>query len=371
MRVTSPAKRFLRRLSLFLLPLTVIAILGLGTALICGELLPVRVVAWLQTRGKPFVFLPQFSDHTYRLKLEAVLRRRPEALALGSSRANQWRSAMFRPTEFYNAANAIFVVRDFRRMLEEFGEFTPRVVIFSMDYFTFVPAFEWVYRYQSKSDLGGWASPEQIRIIRDVFVELARNPAVPWASHNGVPAVGLAAIRSGVGFRLDGSYHYGPRDPVGGEMFAAAIETGKQWPIVPAARLNDAALRDFESFTELARRKGIALVAVTMPFVPGVRAAMERSPLYEAWRQFESPETKEWIRRQGVIHFDFSKLESFGGRPDEFADPFHPSEPAYIRMLLSMLANDKFRALFPDLDIRDLEKRLRHATVLDAYGNEF
>ena len=58
-------------------------------------------------------------------------------------------------------------------------------------------------------------------------------------------------------------------------------------------------------------------------------------------------------------------------RPDQFADPFHPSEPAYIRMLLSMLANDKFRALFPDLDVRDLEKRLRHATVLDAYGNEF
>src|SRR4051794_12267626 len=126
-RPVSPARRFLRELSLFLLPLTVIAILGTGIALLCGELLPVRVVAWLQTREKPFVFMPQLSDHTYRFKLEVILRRRPETLALGSSRANQWRSAMFRPTDFYNAANAIFAVRDFHRMLEEFGDFTPRV----------------------------------------------------------------------------------------------------------------------------------------------------------------------------------------------------------------------------------------------------
>jgi len=356
---------------LFLLPLTVIAILGTGIALLCGELLPVRVVAWLQTRGKPFVFLPQLSDHTYRLKLEAVLRRRPEVLALGSSRANQWRSAMFRPTGFYNAANAVFAVRDFHRMLEEFGNFTPRVIIFSVDYFTFVPAFEWVYRHQSRSDLGGWTSPEQIQIVQGVFAELARNPRVPWASHNGVPALGLAAIRTGVGFRLDGSYHYGPRDPVDGESTVAAIEAGTQWPLRPATWLDDAPLRDFERFTDLARRKGIALVGVTMPFVPEVRAAMERSPLYGAWRQFESPETREWIRKQGVIYFDFGKLESFGGRPNEFADPFHPSEPAYIRMLLSMLADDKFRALFPNLDARELEERLKHATVLEAYGNEF
>jgi len=123
------------------------------------------------------------------------------------------------------------------------------------------------------------------------------------ASRNGVPALGLAAFRTGVGFRLDGSYHYGPRDPVDGASTVAAIEAGTQWPIPPAARLDDAPLRDFERFTDLARRKGIALVAVTMPFVPEVRAAMERSPLYQAWRQFESPETKEWICKQGVIYF--------------------------------------------------------------------
>lgn len=58
----SPERRFLGGLFLFLLPLVVIAVLGTGIGLVSGELLPVRVVAWLQTRGKPFVFLPKFSE---------------------------------------------------------------------------------------------------------------------------------------------------------------------------------------------------------------------------------------------------------------------------------------------------------------------
>ncbi len=368
----SPERHFLRRLFLFLLPLAVIAVLGTGIGLVSGELLPVRVVAWLQTRGKPFVFLPRFSDHSYRFKLDAVLRQRPDALALGSSRANQWRSAMFRPTSFYNAANAIFVMRDLHRMLEEFGDFAPRVIIFSMDYFTFVPAFETVYRHQSREDLGSWGSPEQIRITQKVLGEFMRDPKAFWNSpRDGVWALGLNAIKTGVGFRLDGSYHYGALDPVRGQDTVTAIAAGTQWPVPPASRLEESSRLEFERFADLARRKGVALVGVTMPFMPEVRAAMQQSSLYQAWRQFESDETKEWIRKQGVIYFDFSKLESFGGRPDEFADPFHPSEPAYIRMLISMLHNDQFRALFPTIDIGGLEERLNRATRLESYGNEF
>jgi len=356
---------------MFLLPLAMIAVPGFGIPFLCGELLPVSTVAWLQAHGAPFVYLPKLSDHSYRLKVDAVLQRKPEAVAMGSSRANQWRSAMFHPTRFYNAANAVFVVRDFARMLEEFGDFSPRVIIFSIDYFPFVPAFETTYSSQSRSEIGGWATPEQIGIIRGVLEDLVRTRRFPWPSNNGTPALGLSAIQTGSGFRLDGSYNYGSRSFDDGTDSVSAIEAGKQWPLVPAQRLDRSILRDFERFTELARQKGIALVGVTMPYIPKVRDAMERSPHYGAWRQFRSAETQEWIRNQGVLYFDFSRLESFGGRPDEFADPYHPSEPAYIRMLLSMLADERFRTLFPDLDAHGLEETLNHAGRLEAYRDPF
>jgi hypothetical protein len=371
-KARSPERRFLRRLFLFLLPLAVIAAFASGVGLVSGELLPVRSVAWLQTRGKQLLFLPKFSDHLYRLKLEAVLMRRPDAVALGSSRANQWRSAMFRPTSFYNAANSIFVIRDYHRMLEEFGDYAPRVIIFSLDHFAFIPEFESVYRYQSKDDVGPWGSPEQVRIVQKVFAELVRNPTVLWtAPRDGVGLLGLNAMTSGEGFRIDGSYFYGWRVRPDVQESVAGIAMGTQWPVLPASHLDESVKRHFERFAELARRKGIALVGVTMPFAPEVRAAMEQSSRYEAWRQFESDETREWIRGQGVIYFDFGKLESFGGSPDEFVDPFHPSEPAYVRMLISMLADDKFRALFPNIDVGELKNRLTGATRLEAYSNAF
>lgn len=290
---------------------------------------------------------------------------------MGSSRANQWRSAMFRPTPFYNAANAVFVVRDFRRMLEEFGDFSPRVILFSFDYFTFVPAFETSYLPQSRTEVGGWASPEQIRIIQGVLDDLVKTRSFPWPSHNAAPALGLSAIRTGVGFRLDGSYNYGSRTFDDGTSSLSAIEAGKQWPLVPAEHLDASILREFERFTELARQKGITLVGVTMPYTPKVREAMERSPHYGAWRQFQSAAMKEWIRGQDVLYFDFSDLGSFGGRPDEFADPYHPSEPAYIRMLLSMLADERFRTLFPRLDAHGLQETLKNASRLEAYRDTF
>jgi hypothetical protein len=362
-----------RRLLLFLAPFIVIAISLIVMAARVGELVPVSFVAWLQTFDRPFIFLPELSDHTYKLKLEAVRRRRPEVLTLGSSRANQWRSAMFRPDTFYNAANAIFALRDFRRMLEEFEDYAPRVVIISIDYFTFLPKFESVYRLQSRDDLGGLGSPEQIRIIEGVFDEVARNPKVllPTLDDDGVPAIGLFAIKFGTGFRLDGSYHYGRVPQLRAESAAAAIQEGTQWPILPAAHLDHNLLRELERFADLARRKGAALVGVTMPFAPPVLNAIEGSPLYQAWREFESPQTRQWIEGQGIIYFDFSRLESFGGNADEFADPFHPSEPAYLRMLLTMLREPAFRALFPKLNPSLLEARLKQATPLEVYRNEF
>jgi hypothetical protein len=364
-------RRFALRLFLFLLPLALVAITGASISLLCGELLPVSAIVWLQGRGTPFIFLPQLSDHSYRLKLDAVLQRKPEAIAMGSSRANQWRSAMFGPTHFYNAANSVFLVRDFHRMLAEFDAFSPRIIILSVDYFTFVPAFETSYWHQSHDEVGGWASPEQIRITLGVLEDIARTRSFPWPSHNAAPALGLLAIKSGVGFRLDGSYNYGSRAFDDGTSSVSAIEAGKQWPLVPADRLDDSILRDFERFTELAKQKGITLVGVTMPYIPKVREAMERSPHYGAWRQFQSVDTKEWIRKQGVLYFDFSELGSFGGRPDEFADPYHPSEPAYIRMLLSMLGDERFRPLFPGIKAHDLQERLKGAARLEAYRDDF
>jgi hypothetical protein len=129
-----------------------------------------------------------------------------------------------------------------------------------------------------------------MKIIRGLFDQGARNPEVFLPDQNdgvhGVPALGLYAIKIGTGARLDGSYQYGHVirgfAQISVESAVADIAKGKQWPITPAAKLDDDLCHEFERFTALARQKGIALVGVTMPFVPQVTSAIAQSPLYQA-----------------------------------------------------------------------------------------
>src|SRR6266508_6836051 len=127
--VEQTVRTFCKRLVLFVGPFVTVATLATLASISTGETIPVRFVAWLQTFNRPFVFLPKLSDHTYKLKQEAIRLRKPQILVLGSSRTNQWRSAMFRPEEFYNGGNAIFLHRDFARILRQFGDYAPRVII--------------------------------------------------------------------------------------------------------------------------------------------------------------------------------------------------------------------------------------------------
>jgi hypothetical protein len=366
------------RLAKFFAPILLLGFIGGAIVLISGELLPVNIVARLQSYGRPFIYLAKFSDHTYRLKIEATIIKKPEILVMGASRSNQWRSAMFRPAVFYNAGNCLYTQRDYRRMLEDIGDNAPRVIIFSVDFYTFNNDWDPTFGMVAYGELSGWGSEGQKKILRD-FVDQARSEPqslirVPIDPVYGVPALGLMASSTGIGTRLDGSYQYGARI-LGkqGVSLESAIERtviGRK-PFQFGARIDQSQRDEFERFVKLARSRGITLIGVTMPFAPPVVHALNRSPKHAIWREFQTPEFGEWIERQGVTYFNFTDLESFGGRPQEFVDPFHPSEPAYIRMLLTMLASSKVRAIFPEIDTNALRKRLAESSDFESYRNDF
>lgn len=372
------APRFGARLAKFFIPIVLLGFIAGAIVFVSAELLPVSTVAKLQSYGRPFIYLAKFSDHTYRLKVEAILIRKPEILVMGASRSNQWRSAMFRPTVFYNAGNCLYTQRDYRRMLEDIGNDVPRVIIFSVDFYTFNNDWDTTFGMVSYDDHSGWGSAEHKKILRSLIDQARRDPRsliqAPIDPVHQVLALGLMASSTGIGTRVDGSYQYGSRI-LGkqGVSLESAIErtaVGRK-PFQFGARIDQAQRDEFELFVKLAQKKGIALIGVTMPFAPEVVDALNRSQKHAIWREFQTPEFAEWIERQGVTYFNFTNLDSFGGRPQEFIDPFHPSEPAYIRMLLTMLANNKARAIFPEVDANALRKRLAESSDFESYRNNF
>ncbi len=294
---------------------------------------------------------------------------------------NQWRSAMFKPNRFFNASNCLYTQADYRRFLEDLGSFAPRVIIFSLDFYTFNPRYDEFFKNVSYGGLDGLGSSEIRRILRSLFADAARNPTILWPFQReplyGVPALGLHAARTGTGFRIDGSYQYGAilrqRPDAGSVSIEGAVArvTNGTVPFLTADHMNADRRAEFERFVSAARARGIKMIAITMPFAPQIQEALDRSTRHGIQKEFQNRATADWIRRLGVTYFNFSDLDSFGGLPEEFVDPFHPSEKAYLRMLLTMLRDPDVSEFLSDLDRTELERRLADAKPYEVYQNEF
>lgn len=373
------SRSFLWKLGLFVTPYLVLMAVGWAFVSRSGELESVDRVALRQTEGKPFIYGAALSDRAYRLKVEAARRLRPDVLAIGPSRMNQWRSAMFAPLRFYNAGNCVYIQRDFRRVLEDLGDPVPRVILFSLDYYTFDPAWDRWFEYVSRDDLPKWGTAGHAALVRRLAEAVSKDPRLLVAPARdpiyGQPAVGLRAIQLGNGFRIDGSFQYGTAithaelpDTV--ESVIGRVRRSEP-PFMASQALDEERRLELEHFVDLAHRRGVKLVGVTMPYVPAVVEALNRSPKHGSWRQFQDPQFAEWIRSLGVLYFNFTNLDAFDGRAEEFVDPFHPSEAAYVRMLVKMLDDPTFQRVLPEARADALRERLRAGTSIEVFRNEF
>lgn len=371
------SRAFLRRLLIFVTPLVLVAGFSAFSMARTGELLPVRWIASLHANDRPMLYLPEFSDHLYRYKVEVARRVRPDMLVIGSSRSNQWRAAMFGEASFYNAGNSIYLPIDLSSVLDELGDYTPRIVLFSLDDFMFNQRFAEDVRQRSKGEFGGITSAEFRHVAAKVLQRFYDRPSLLYSSYrepvHGLTALGFSALDMGLGFRPDGTVQYG--DVIRGgsrqkpEDAAANIAGNRQWPGYGADRLDPSLMRDLETFAETARRRGIKLIAVTPGIHPSIVKELRASPAHVSWRQFRSAETATWLRNLNILHFDFTDIASYGGHTDEFIDGFHPSEPAYFRMVQVMLSDTRFRAMFPSADSGAIASTLAKATRFEAIGS--
>lgn len=374
--MSGPSKKFLRKISIFLAPIILIVGGVLSVGLVSGEFFPVKFPAWLVKQGKPFLYLPKFSDHNFRFKVEATRFIDPKILVLGPSRANQWRSSMFTGT-FYNAAQSVYTFKDYRQFIEELGDNTPEVMIVSVDYYNFNPDWNEMFRTVNKTDIG---ASDILSIGMRLYEELLEHPNKILRFQEdpiyGIPAIGLSAGEWGAGFRIDGSFQYG-QEIQGNNEKTVSVENvlnrieNNVAPFQQSDALDGSSFSDFVEFVELAKSKNIAVIAVTMPYMPIVIDSIETSPRHQSWRDFRSVAFKNRLVMQDILYFDFADIDSFGGNTEEFVDPFHPSETAVLRILLKMIEDPEIASLLATATREELETKLANATKLEVFRNQF
>jgi hypothetical protein len=266
-------------------------------------------------------------------------------------------------------------------------------VIFNLDYFMFSPKWE---EHWAPSETGmpfdfgmlqaaveGWStlvngvktSPRQTlaglveRIIHPLHEQL-----------DGLRVFGPTP-RAGVfqAFRYDGSMLYFP------EVFGSPSQVMGDLKVVlnmfpegAGERMDPGQIERLRRLAELARKRGVTLVGVQLPFPKTLVDVLDAGQDYvedghtyrgtdmRIWREFESDKTRALFSDMGILFFDFARLPS-SANAQAFVNSAHPAEYLTLLAVIEMLSNARLQALLPELDRSALERAARQAEASHNY----
>lgn len=356
---TAGLGRFCLQLALFLAPVLVIVALFESTFWAAGESWPMARIAAAHEGRETLLVRPQYFAQSYRFKFDRVRALQPDVICLGTSRVLQIRGLLFAPgTKFYNGGGMLGSFADIQAYAQAVADGTlpkPKVAIFGVEPWWIkegLPPANPTWETDSQYADSFYIPEAHIAAMR----VLLKKEGLPWpgklgfaytpAPHSGYPAVGVAALSKGVGFRIDGSYQYDP-ELIASYFTKAEYQDRETPPVIERLRKNSEQFtpsRDLDhgrfdsmlaSFQKL-RGLGVQVLVILPPFANECHDYLESKPPTQAWW----PKYKTWAPE---------KLTAAGfpcvapGCPRDYQledttmwDGFHPSEVLMARVIRSL-----------------------------------
>jgi hypothetical protein len=342
---TSTRIGFWVRLALFALPFLIPVLLLTGLLVYIGESMPLASVVALQQGETPVLYRPQFGNRDLSFKTLSINVRRPQIVALGSSRVLQMRSGLLTeaPSAFYNAGAPAWKLEQIRALLDGLEPHAaPEILLLGID----APWFN--ERYEGDSFPPQTNDFTHLFSINRSFVQAVLDGKPirmdKWLSRNadetpGV-ALGLKAIENGHGFRNDGSEQYGDFligrflwQPTERERHLEWMRNGEDM-YVYGDTVSRSALDEMRVILDHSRERGITVVGFMPPFTPTLYAEMmargNHTYIPTLVNQLDS-----LFSVYDYPFFDFSDGGQFG-TDEDFYDGWHGSERIYLRLFINM-----------------------------------
>lgn len=301
-----------------------------------------------QLSQKLLVASPMGLNNWGEFKLNATIKKQPEILLIGTSKAHQLRSWMLEPYSFYNASLIGWTLNHYIDFLERLPNYySPRIVIVDLDYFLF-----------SENYYNGYKE-ERRMIYEDDYSYLAKNfsnfikeylntPSIR-SDLNGDKFIGINAIKNQSGFRFDGSTQLSKGWEENAEK-EVLLNHGSI--IFERDRLNSILLNPLDKISSIAKSKGITIIAIQFP-VWQKTAEIEDQLNPEStstWKTLQSTEFKELLKSKNIEYFDLSNEPGLNKDPKNFLDATHPSETGLAKSISLLLKTPEFRMHFPKIN---------------------
>lgn len=350
--MTMTPSRFWAKLFVFLLPFALVFCVLTGVMLYLGESMP---LSWIvaQQQAADILYRPKYGNRDQQFKTLSVNMRRPEVLALGSSRILQFRAGFFnrRPDAFYNAAAPAWTLPQVSNLLYGLdAQVLPRVLILAVDPPWFNDAYEADEFPAPVSDI------EHLLLVdRSILQDMISGEAFDRTGFenaayfrreepggSGVLALGMRAIRDGHGFRSDGSEQYGDFliadwlwQLQQRENHLEMMRRGEQM-YVYGETVSEASLDALSRLLDFAARNDISVIGFLPSYTPQLWERMIARGNH-SYIEALTPRLRELFAAHDFPFFDFSDGASTGSSDDEFFDGWHASELSNLRLYLAML----------------------------------
>lgn len=284
-----------------------------------------------------------YYDKEYKFYMTDEIKR-PQVLALGSSRVLQLKGDIVKPgISFYNAGGAVQNIYEFRLFLKKLS-YKPEIIIANFDQFYFNPNFE--DQKSAFSDIA-YNKPEYslsnhlsscITFYEDFMADKI-DVGKLFQSDN----TGITAIFNHRGFTTDGSYYDGLVE----ERPEASLDynfkdtkeriRNKDLRFQGCSHADKSVLNEIDSLLEYCDRQGITFVGFLPPFAPNINDIMEADGSYGYLK--EIPDLMESVfSRHHAVFMDFTDYENQYSTDSYFLDGFHGSDIVYNAMMADILS---------------------------------
>jgi len=293
------------------------------------------------------IYASLLNNHEFAYSTELVPFRKPEVIALGSSRVLPFREQFF-SEKFVGAGRAVTQISEAELFLSEIleKETKPKIILFGLD-------FWWFHESMAKRSIfarhlpteGEFASNklrglltqllEQRVDVNTVYEKLRYGlERVEHRENGGFYSMGLGALQSFSGLREDGSYFYGniltglkPSPDIGFRSTLRRIDKGTD-KFSYGQNINEKAWQSFMAFMTKADKNNVKVILFYPPLSKKVYDAINYKTVEYKYIQLLTK------RLESVaMFFNFHNPNKLLATDCEFIDGFHGGDVVYARML--------------------------------------
>jgi len=344
-------RKFLVRFCLFSLPLAVIVTFCVGYLSYHRELYSYKTMARKNQSDHALIGLAH-SDPMRHVKQEILKSRKPDVIALGTSRVLSFRDFYFKePRTFYNCGRSVGKIVDLQAFLDSYPTEKPEVIVLGLDQDFFMENWDERSKIRRNYEANITTMGRFVKLSKAWLKDLTESRLTfDGANELTKDFIGASARIHHEGYRSDGSYFYGKwiggNQEVDNYQFESTLKRidKKSKIFAPSSEINEDAVSELEVFLDLCAEKKIHLVTFLPPYAHRVFARFaEEAGEYPHIFQLHELIDSLFVDR-GLLLFDFSDIASLNCNDYETIDGFHGSEPCYLKIIHRMALKDQILA---------------------------